>query len=164
MREDRLMILKMLKEGKITVEEAAALLQALEESAREEERSERKAERPFEEKEWPWHLEEEVSSIVRQALRAVPDSIQDALRAVREGMTGAKVGVSITEIVRGLFAADSASADIVLRFLPKGVRFVANGQEVDLMRFLAALRNSGTVGKIVDITDHKGTRIEITVE
>ncbi|MDR5694228.1 MAG: hypothetical protein QN198_10285 [Armatimonadota bacterium] len=51
MREDRLMILKMLKEGKITVEEAAALLQALEESAREEERSERKAERPFEEKE-----------------------------------------------------------------------------------------------------------------
>lgn len=118
MREERVRILEMLKEGKITVEEAERLLEALEVEK----------ERPSE----------------RGRL----------LRVRITGHRGDAVNVTLP----------LALADIVLRFLPKSMRFTANGQEVDLTRLLADLRDSGAIGKIVDITDQKGTRIEIAVE
>lgn len=55
-------------------------------------------------------------------------------------------------------------ADLVLRFVPKGLRATANGQEVDVARLLTDLQESGASGKILDVTDHKGSHIEITVE
>jgi hypothetical protein len=118
MNEERLEVLKMLKEGKVTVEEAERLLEALE------------------------------------AEKERPAGRGRMLRVHITGYRGDAVSVTLP----------LALADIVLRFLPKGMRFTANGQEVDLARLLADIRDSGTVGKIVDITDHKGTRIEIAVE
>ncbi len=57
-----------------------------------------------------------------------------------------------------------ALADLVVRYLPKGLRLTVNNQEMEIAELLAEVRDSGTLGKIVDISDHKGARIEISVE
>lgn len=62
------------------------------------------------------------------------------------------------------FALPLSLTDLVLRFLPKGLRVTANGQEVDVARLLVDLRESGASGKVVELTDHRGSQIEITVE
>jgi len=55
-------------------------------------------------------------------------------------------------------------AEVVLRFPPKGMRVSANGQDIDVARLLAGLQENGTLGKIVDVRDHRGAHLEITVE
>jgi len=55
-------------------------------------------------------------------------------------------------------------ADMVLRYLPKGLRVTVNNQEMDVARLLAEVRDSGTLGKIVDVTDSRGGHVEIIVE
>lgn len=62
------------------------------------------------------------------------------------------------------FALPLGLAEVILRLLPKGLRVSANGQEVDVVRLLADLQESGALGKIVDVRDDKGSHIEITVE
>ena len=39
-----------------------------------------------------------------------------------------------------------------------------NNQEMDVARLLAEVRDSGTLGKIVDVTDSRGGHVEIVVE
>lgn len=63
MNEERLMILKMLEQGKITAEQAVALLEAVKEREREAER-ETKAWEPWKTGEWGRKIEESVAQIV----------------------------------------------------------------------------------------------------
>jgi len=62
------------------------------------------------------------------------------------------------------FALPLALADLVLRSLPKGLRLTVNDQELDVAQLLAEVRDRGTLGKIVDVTDHRGAHVEINVE
>ncbi len=62
------------------------------------------------------------------------------------------------------FALPLGLAEVILRFLPAGMRVSANGQDIDVARLLTDLRESGTLGKIVDVRDHRGAHLEITVE
>ncbi len=116
--EERLRILEMLREGKLSVEEADRLLAALQ------------PERP--------------SAGPRGRL----------LRVRFEGQRGEEVK----------FAVPLSLADMVLRYLPKGLRVTVNNQEMDVARLLAEVRDSGTLGKIVDVTDSRGGHVEIIVE
>ena len=116
--EERLRILEMVREGKLTVEEADRLLAALQ-----------------------------------------PEKARPAGR-------GRLVRVRVTA-PRGRtvnFEVPLSLADLVLHFLPRGLRITANGQEVDVTGLLADLRESGASGKILDVTDHRGSHIEITVD
>jgi len=76
------------------------------------------------------------------------------LEMLREGQRGEEVK----------FAVPLALADMVLRYLPKGLRVTVNNQEMDVSRLLAEVRDSGTLGKIVDVTDSRGGHVEIIVE
>jgi len=76
------------------------------------------------------------------------------LEMLREGKRGEEVK----------FAVPLALADMVLRYLPKGLRVTVNNQEMDVARLLAEVRDSGTLGKIVDVTDSRGGHVEIIVE
>lgn len=116
--EERLRILEMVREGKLTVEEADRLLAAL------------------------------------QPEKARPVERGRLLRIRISGHRGETIN----------FALPMSLADLVLRFVPKGLRVTANGQEVDVARLLTDLQESGASGKILDVTDHRGSHIEITVE
>ncbi|MBI3975352.1 MAG: hypothetical protein HY334_03075 [Armatimonadetes bacterium] len=116
--EERLRILDMLREGKLSGDDADRLLAAL-----QPERG-------------------------RQASRG---------RLLRVRFTGHRGEAMNFTVPLGL-------AEVILRFLPKGLRVTANGQEIDVPRLLADLQESGTRGKIVDVRDHRGAHIEMTVE
>ena len=76
------------------------------------------------------------------------------LEMLREGKRGEEVK----------FAVPLALADMVLRYVPKGLRVTVNNQEMDVARLLAEVRDSGTLGRIVDVTDSRGGHVEIIVE
>jgi hypothetical protein len=116
--DERLRILDMLHEGKLSVEDAHRLLGAL------------------------------AADRTRPAPRA------RLLRVRYAGHRGEAMN----------FTLPLGLAEVILRFLPKGMRVSANGQEIDVARLLNDLQESGTLGKIVDVHDHKGAHLEITVE
>jgi hypothetical protein len=116
--DERLRILEMVREGKVSPEEATRLLDALE------------TERP--------------RGVERGRL----------LRVQVRRAAGDNVNVAVP----------LALADVVLRFLPKGLRVTANGEEIDITRLVGDLRDSGARGKIVDVTEADGGHVEISVE
>jgi len=116
--DERLRILEMLHEGKLSVEDAHRLLGALQ----------------------------------TDRARAAPRA--RLLRVRYGGHRGEAMN----------FTLPLGLAEIILRFLPKGMRVSANGQEIDVARLLTDLQESGTLGKIVDVHDNKGGHLEITVE
>src|SRR3972149_1330035 len=107
MSEERVMILKMLKEGKITVEEAEALIDALSEGAP----GAASGAAP---------LGDEIRNVVRKALEGVrpPEglgrSMREVGRTLREELRGAAVEVdlSLHDVVHDLFGLASASEDV----------------------------------------------------
>ena len=61
-------------------------------------------------------------------------------------------------------AVPLALADMLLRFLPKNMRMVVHGQEVDIGQIVEHVRDSDAHGTIVDFNDPRGDRIEVSVE
>jgi hypothetical protein len=116
--DERLRILEMLHEGKLSVDDAHRLLGAL----------------------------------AAERTRAVPRA--RLLRVRYAGHRGEAMN----------FTLPLGLAEVILRFLPKGMRVSANGREIDVARVLTDLQESGTLGKIVDVRDPKGSHLEITVE
>jgi hypothetical protein len=117
--DERARILEMVREGKLSVEEADKLLRALE-------------------------SDRERAPVGRGRL----------LRVRITSHRGDNVNVALPLVL----------ADMILRFLPKGVRVTTDGREVDLAHLVTEVRESGAHGTIVDIIDHRGDRIQVTVE
>ncbi|HEV8339702.1 MAG TPA: DUF4097 family beta strand repeat-containing protein [bacterium] len=134
MSEERQMVLKMVKEGKITVEEAEALLEALAEEGlpAAEPRQAESAVQPVERAEArggperSTSLGAEISGRVRKALESarpgasVGESLRESMREVgrtlREELrgVGADVDGSLTSMVRDLFGLAAASDEVTL--------------------------------------------------
>lgn len=138
MNEERQMILKMLKEGKITVEEAEALIDALSEAApappEESPPSATGSERVV-------SLGDEIRNQVRKALEGVrpPEGLGRAMREVgrtlREELRGAAVEVdlSLHDVVHDLLGLASASEDVEVRQpIAPGGRFVLRNPRGDV--------------------------------
>ncbi|MGH2453203.1 MAG: SHOCT-like domain-containing protein [bacterium] len=118
--DERLRILDMLREGKLSVADADRLLAAIQPER----------------------------GLSRQVPRA------RLLRVRYAGHRGEAMN----------FTLPLGLAEVILRFLPKGMRVSANGQDIDVARLLSDLQEDGTLGKIVDVRDHRGAHLEITVE
>ncbi len=116
--EERLRILEMVREGKITAEEADRLLDAL---ARE-----------------------------RPAVAPAPRG-----RLMRVQITGHRGG-------NANFTLPLTLVDVIAPLLPKRLR--VEDKEIDAVRLLTEIRESGVQGKVLDVRDHRGTHIEITIE
>ena len=132
MSEERVMILKMLKEGKITVEEAEALIDALSEEAPASASGSAPSGAeavPAPPQESPpsgmgsgraASLGDEIRNVVRKALEGVrpPEglgrSMREVGRTLREELRGAAVEVdlSLHDVVHDLFGLASASEDV----------------------------------------------------
>ena len=120
MSEERLQVLRMVQEGKITVEDAARLIDAL-------------------------NLPEGPPPAKRTMLGKT-------LRIRVEGADGSKVNLNIPV----------ALASLAARFIPKGALTV-DGEEISVDEILQIVRE-GCEGKIVEIEEADGSRVEITVE
>ncbi len=57
-----------------------------------------------------------------------------------------------------------ALAEMVLRFLPKNLHLVTEGQEVDIAELVRGISSSDAEGTIVDVRDPRGDHIEVIVE
>ncbi|MDR5684247.1 MAG: hypothetical protein QN163_09500 [Armatimonadota bacterium] len=117
--EERSRILQMVREGRLSVEEADRLLRALEAD-----------------------------------LQRASAGRSRVLRVRITSHRGDDMNVALPLAV----------ADMILRFLPKGLRVTTQEGEVDLARLVTEVRDSGAQGAIVDVTDHRGDRIQVTVE
>jgi hypothetical protein len=116
---ERTRILGMLRDGKLSVEEADRLLRAL------------------------------------GADRDRPDAARGRTLRVRiSSHRGERVNVAVP----------LALAEMVLRFLPKNLHFVTQGQEVDIADLVRGIGGSDAVGTIVDVRDPRGDHIEVIVE
>ncbi len=140
MSEERQMVLKMVKEGKITIDEAEALLEALAEGGLPAgERKEAESLQPVEEgkgrarPEPPVSLSAEIRERVRRAMKsglpaaAVGESLRESMREVgrtlREELQGIGTDVdsSLGSMVRDLFGLAAASDEITLSHTGAGV-------------------------------------------
>lgn len=134
MNEERLQILEMLREGKITSDEALRLLDALEKEA---------------DPKW-----EPAHSPSRNANRM--------LRIRINGASGEKVNVNVP---LGLIKSLSK----ISKFIPKEAAVQLERQGIDLAELdiegiLRALESGLSDGKLVDIEDASGTKVDIYVE
>ncbi len=122
METERKQILEMVRDGKLTVEEAQRIMEAMDqgdEGAR-------------------------LASVSRPAR---------FLRVRVKDEDGAKVNVSLPlSLVRVLW-----------RFIPRDAMHELEVQNIDLDSILAAI-NEGAQGRLVDVEDEDGTRVEIVVE
>lgn len=119
--DERARILEMVRDGKLSVEEADKLLQALE-TAQE---------------------------------RSAPSAGGGRLlRVVINSHRGEKVNVALP----------LSLADIAMRLVPKGLRIKAYGEEIDVVKLVADVRDSGARGTIVDVRSMMGDHIQILVE
>ncbi len=117
--DERTRILTMLRDGKLSVEDADRLLRAL---ATERDR---------------------------------PDTARGRMLRVRvSGRRGDRVNVAVP----------LALAEMILRFLPKNLRLVTEGQEVDIADLVRGISGSDAQGTIVDVRDQRGDHIEVIVE
>lgn len=144
MSEERLMVLKMLKEGKVSVEEAEALLDALGEetpaaagggtspgprtSTEYAERAERFA-----------SLGAEIRDVVRKTLESVRPAVSFAYSARRAGrklrdeLRDLNVDVSLGEMVRDFFGLAAASEEMDLRHpIAPGSRLIVRNPRGDV--------------------------------
>jgi DUF4097 and DUF4098 domain-containing protein YvlB len=121
MREEKMMILSMLEEGKITKEEAVNLLESLEES--KDNKNNNKAK---------WIKIKVIDS---------------------EENTKVNINLPLSLLDAGIKIASKFSPDLKVSGL----------NEEDLKGILEAIKN-GAEGKIVDIEEENGQKVEITVE
>lgn len=121
MSEERLQILRMVQEGKISVEDGARLIEALSEPGLP----------PPE----PWEAKRGKTLRIR---------VEDA--------DGSKVNLNIPVALAGLAA----------RFIPKGALTV-DGEEISVEEILQIVRE-GSEGKILEIEEADGSKVEVTVE
>jgi hypothetical protein len=117
--DERARILEMVRDGKLSVEEADKLLRALE-------------------------SDREGAPVGRGRL----------LRVRITSHRGDNVNVALP----------LSLADVVLRLVPKGLRVDVNGEEIDVAKLVADVRDSGARGTIVDMRSVKGDHIQILVE
>jgi len=117
--DERTRILAMLRDGKLSVEEADRLLRAL---------------------------------VIE---RDRPEAVRGRMLRVRvSGHRGERVNVAVPLEL----------AEMVLRFLPQNLRFVTQGQEVDIADLVRGISSSDAQGTIVDVRDPRGDHIEVIVE
>lgn len=117
--DERTRILAMLRDGKLSVEDADRLLRAL---ATDRDR---------------------------------PDAARGRMLRVRvSGHRGERVNVAVP----------LALAEMVLRFLPKNLHVVTQGQEVDIADLVRGISSSDAQGTIIDVRDPRGDHIEVIVE
>lgn len=121
MSEERLQILRMVQEGKISVEEGARLIDALNE--------------PGPPPPAPWELKRGKTLRIR---------VEDA--------DGSKVNLNIPV----------ALASLAARFIPKGALTV-DGEEISVEEIIQIVRE-GSEGKILQIEEADGSKVEVTVE
>ena len=141
MSDERVMILNMLKEGKITLEEAEALLDALGEDdpstagdagrAQSPGGPDRPTEREGEPEAWSsWStLGQDIGDAVRAAVRGVrrgsEPRLRDVLKSLTKEVRAAGSAASVSGIVLDLFGLASASEDIALTHrAPEGGRLL----------------------------------------
>ena len=111
---------------------------------------------------------------ILEMLRAGKLSVEEADRLLSalqpEKSASAPPGRLLRVLYRGhrgekmAFALPLSLVDVVLRFLPKDLRVVLNGQEVEVARLLGELQQTGAVGRILDARDTRGQQIEIIIE
>jgi DUF4097 and DUF4098 domain-containing protein YvlB len=138
MSDERVLILTMLKEGKITVEEAEALLDALGEeraSAPDDAGREpspggedRPREREGGAEAW-WTPGQDIGDAVRAAISSVRTGVEPRLREVLKSLTkevrAAGSAGSVSDVVQDLFGLASASEDVTLTHgAPEGGRLL----------------------------------------
>lgn len=123
MREEKMMILSMLEEGKITKEEAINLLETLEENT-------------------------EKNNAKNSKAKWIRIRVFDS-----EENTKVNVNLPISLLDAGMKIANKFSPDLKVSGL----------NEEDLKGILEAIKN-GAEGKIVDIEEENGQKVEITVE
>ena len=102
MSQERLAILKMLAEGKISAEEAEMLLRALDESARPDEKTYTDDEKPKERKE----LLQEVTEIFQEVGREIENEVSKAIKSVQ----GPDVKKIVHDVVGQVKSSDAVDA------------------------------------------------------
>lgn len=120
--EERIRILAMLQEGKITAEEANRLLTALGQSQR--------------------------NAGVGNVSRRNPNHLRVHITDIHSGKTKVKVNVPMSIVNMGF---------------KLGARFIPSDANIDMDELMEAI-NSGQMGKIVEVEDEDGERVEVWVE
>ncbi|HHV55430.1 MAG TPA: hypothetical protein GXX55_08295 [Firmicutes bacterium] len=139
MKEERIHILQMLKEGKVTVDEAARLLEALDPDPEHGAASSASSETPGED----WE----------RAAPAVRPLQSRFLRVRVLSSDGDKVNVNIP----------LSLAKLAMKFIPGEARARMEEQNIDLDSIVAAIEE-GAEGKIVELSSGDGDLVEVYVE
>ena len=109
MRQDRLEVLKMLAEGKISAEEAEMLLRALDEADAPEEETDTEAEKPKQGKDFV----QEMTEMVQEVGREIEDEVSKAFKSVQRSDIGKIVDEVVDQVRSSVSGAVDSVSDIV---------------------------------------------------
>lgn len=109
MRQDRLEVLKMLAEGKISAEEAEMLLRALDEAAAPDEQADTEDEKPKQEKDFVQGMTE----IFQEVGREIEGEVSKAIKSVQRSDIGKIVDEVVDQVKSSVSEAVDSVSDIV---------------------------------------------------
>ena len=109
MRQDRLEVLKMLAEGKISAEEAEMLLRALDEADAPAEETDTEDEKPKQEKDFV----QEMTDIFQEVGREIEVEVGNAIKSVKQADIGKIVDEVVDQVTSSVSEAVDSVSDIV---------------------------------------------------